>query len=157
PALMEDLVQTAQLRPNDYIVVLPMATSIPEESVAYISEQLSAHTANAITSFNFTQAQANDHDAWIDSVRNARMIYITGGDQNKFMAVVRGTKLYDALHTAYRNGAMISGTSAGAAVMSQLMITGAQKGQQESASFREIATDHVDISEGMGFLTRAII
>ncbi|GAA4778119.1 hypothetical protein GCM10023231_00730 [Olivibacter ginsenosidimutans] len=156
-ALMEDLVQTADLRPSDYIVILPMATSIPEESIAYISGQLSEHCKNPITSFNFTKAQANDKQTWIDSVKNARLIYITGGDQNKFMEVVRGTKLYDAMHEAYRNGATVSGTSAGAAVMSQIMITGAQKGKRETDRFSEIETNNVVTSEGMGFLTRAII
>jgi len=156
-ALMEDLVQTADLRPSDYIVVLPMATSIPEESIAYISGQLLEHCKNPITSFNFTKAQANDNQAWIDSVKNARLIFITGGDQNKFMEVVRGTKLYNAMHEAYRNGATVSGTSAGAAVMSQIMITGAQKGKSETGRFSEIETNSVVTSEGMGFLTGAII
>lgn len=156
-ALMEDLVQTVHLAPSDYMVILPMATSIPEESVAYISGQLSEHCKNPIRSFNFTKAQANDNQAWIDSVKNARLIYITGGDQNKFMEVVRGTKLYHAMHDAYRHGATISGTSAGAAVMSQIMITGAQKGKRDADSFNQIETDNVVTSEGMGFLTRAIV
>lgn len=157
PALMQELVKTANLRPDDYIVVLPMATSVPEESIVYVSSQLSEHCINPITSFNFTKTQADNQQAWIDSVQNARLIYITGGDQNKFMDVVRGTKLYDAMHRAYRNGATVSGTSAGAAVMSQIMITGAQKGKKDTDSFREIKSDYVVTSEGMGYLTNAII
>lgn len=155
--LMEELVQTANLRPTDYIVVLPMATSIPEESIAYISGQLAEHCKNPIASFNFTKAQANDNQAWIDSVKNARLIYITGGDQNKFMEVVRGSKLYEAMHVAHRNGATISGTSAGAAVMSQVMITGAQRGKSETDSFKEVKKSSVVTSDGMGFLANAII
>lgn len=157
PALVKQMVETARLKPSDYIVVLPMATSIPEESVAYISGQLSAVCNNKITSFNFTKAQADNQHAWIDSVKNARFIFITGGDQNKFMDVVRDTKLYEALHQAYRNGATISGTSAGAAVMSQIMITGEEKGKSDKDSFREIKSNSVITSTGMGFLTSAII
>ena len=155
--LLSDLVSTADLRPNDYIVVLPMATSIPEESVAYISEQISAFAKQKIVSFNFDKEQANQKIAWIDSVKNARLIFITGGDQNKFMDVVRGSKLYHALHEAYGNGATISGTSAGAAVMSQIMITGGQKGNMKSESFREIKTDYVEVASGMGFMKNIII
>ncbi|MBE8719249.1 cyanophycinase [Sphingobacterium pedocola] len=157
PALVKDLVETAHLRPNDYIVVLPMATSIPEESVAYISGQLSEFSQHVITSFNFTKEQANNSQSWIDSVQNARLIYITGGDQNKFMDVVQGTKLYDALHLAYRKGATISGTSAGAAVMSQLMITGEQHQKKDGDSFREVKSKNAVTAQGMGFLTNAII
>lgn len=35
-----------------------------------------------------------------------------------------GTKLLDKVYEIYNNGGVISGTSAGAAVMSKLMITG---------------------------------
>lgn len=154
PALMKALVETAKMRSNDYIVLLPMATSIPEESIAFVSSQLSEQCENSITSFNFTKAQANDNQDWIDSVRNARLIYITGGDQNKFMEVVRGTKLYDAMHQAYQNGATISGTSAGAAVMSQIMITGEQR---ENENFKQVKGNSVVTADGMGFLTSAII
>lgn len=154
--LMKELVTTAALSPKDYIVVLPMATSVPVESVASVSKDLSALCNNAITSFNFTKAQANDNKAWIDSVKNARLIYITGGDQNKFMAVVKGSALYTALHEAYNNGATISGTSAGAAVMSEIMITGGEKNKAEG-DFKEITKDNAITSQGMGFLTTAII
>ncbi|WP_114792008.1 cyanophycinase [Niabella yanshanensis] len=157
PAFVKQMVETAKMKPSDYIVVLPMATSIPEESVAYISGQLSVACNNKITSFNFTKAQADNQQSWIDSVKNARFIFITGGDQNKFMAVVRGTKLYEALHQAFRNGSTIAGTSAGAAVMSQIMITGEEKGKSDRDSFREIKSNSVITSSGMGFLTAAII
>ncbi len=40
------------------------------------------------------------------------------------MNIVLHTPVYDAIHTAYANGITIAGTSAGAAVMSEKMITG---------------------------------
>ncbi|WP_409966209.1 Peptidase E [Mycovorax composti] len=156
PQLMKALIETAQLRPTDYIVVLPMATSIPEESVAYFKSQIKNLCGNYITSFNFNREQADHHQAWIDSVRNARLIYITGGDQNKFMKVVYGTRLYDAMHEALRNGATISGTSAGAAVMSQIMITGEER-EDKKGSFKDIKKNNTITSQGMGFITGAII
>lgn len=156
-ALIQDLVKTAQLRAADYIVILPMATSVPEESIANISEQILEFSDHKIVSFNFNKEQANNNVRWIDSVKNARLIYITGGDQNKFMNVVRDTKLYDAMHQAYRNGATFSGTSAGAAVMSEVMITGSQKQESKDDTFREVKADYVGVSSGMGFLKNVII
>lgn len=157
PALVKELVKTANLRSTDYIVILPMATSVPEESIALISAQLSEFCTNPVASFNFTKAQANDNQSWIDSVQHARLIYVTGGDQNKFMDIIGGSKLYEAMHSAYRNGATVSGTSAGAAIMSQIMITGAQKGDSDTGSFREIKGNSAVTSQGVGFLTSAII
>lgn len=157
PELMKELVKTAGFRSNDYIVILPMATGIPEESVAYISGQLSAICKNSITSFNFSKEQANSNQSWIDSVRNARLIYIVGGDQNKFMDVVKGSKLYTAMHQAFANGTTISGTSAGAAVMSEIMITGEERDKSDKDSFREIKKDNAITAQGMGFITSAIV
>lgn len=156
-ALIGEMVETARLGSKDYIVILPMATSVPKESVAYISEQLAEHTDHPIRSFNFTKADANDRADWIDSVRHARLIYMTGGDQSQFMDVVRGSKLYDAMHEAYRNGATVAGTSAGAAVMSERMITGALLEEDGDGTFREIKSNYAVTTEGMGFLTHAII
>lgn len=157
PALLEELIKTANPAVSDYIVILTMATSLPQESLESIRSQLSGHCKNPITGFNFTKVQANDNESWIDSVRNAKLIYIVGGDQNRFMDVVRGSRLYDAMHQAYDNGATISGTSAGAAVMSEIMITGAERDSTDKNSFKEIKKDNVVTSQGMGFINKAII
>ncbi len=45
----------------------------------------------------------------------------------KLTGVLRGTKTEAAIHARYRNGAVIGGTSAGAAVMSEIMITGDER------------------------------
>lgn len=157
PEMLDQLIKTAKLTPSDRVVILPMASGVPVETVRYITTELSARIENPIRSFNFNRDQANEQQNWIDTVRNAKLIYITGGDQNRFMKVVFGTKLYDALHQAYENGATISGTSAGAAVMSQLMITGEEKNKTGKNNFEEIKTDNVIITEGLGFLPNAII
>lgn len=49
-------------------------------------------------------------------------IFFTGGDQLRITSILGGTKVYNALHAAYRTGATIAGTSAGASAMSRTMI-----------------------------------
>ncbi|MCW5915553.1 MAG: cyanophycinase [Chitinophagaceae bacterium] len=156
-ALMQELVNTASLAGNDYIVVLTMASGVPDESYEAVSKQLGTLCKNVVTKFHFTQQEAKDKKAWIDSVANARLIYIVGGDQNRFMDVVRGTPLYEAMHTAFNKGATVAGTSAGAAVMSQIMITGEERDKKDNNNFREIRKGNVITSEGMGFVSKAII
>lgn len=155
--LMRVMVKIAELKTTDYIVVLPMSSSVPEESIAIMQEQLARLCSNPVTGFRFTRNDADNRKEWIDSVRHARIIYISGGDQNRFMDVVRGTALYTAMHEAYSNGSTVAGTSAGAAVMSQVMITGNEKEKPENGSFREVKKDNVITSDGMGFLTSAVI
>lgn len=155
--LMKELIKTADLSDSAYIVVLLMATSVPEQSYKAIYKQLSGLCDNLITGFNFTREAADGDQKKIDSVRKARLIYVVGGNQNRFMEVVYGTRLYKAMHDAYKEGATISGTSAGAAVMSQIMITGEEKDQRDKNAFREIRKDNVVTSQGMGFITGAVI
>ncbi|MGN6533644.1 MAG: cyanophycinase [Ginsengibacter sp.] len=157
PELMKELIITADPAAGDYFVVLTMATSEPEESYEFLYSQLSALCKNKITGFNFTKSQANDQTNWIDSVRHAKLIYIVGGDQNRFMDVVRGSALYHAMHDAYKNGATISGTSAGAAVMSQIMITGEEKDKTDKGGFKDIKKDNAVTAQGMGFIINAIV
>ncbi|MCO5287246.1 MAG: cyanophycinase [Chitinophagaceae bacterium] len=156
-ALMQELLNTASLAGDDYIVVLTMASGVPDESYEAISKQLGTLCKNVVTKFHFTQQEAKDKKAWIDSVANARLIYIVGGDQNRFMDVVRATPLYEAMHTAFNEGATVAGTSAGAAVMSQIMITGEERDKKDNNNFREIKKGNVITSEGMGFVSKAII
>jgi cyanophycinase len=91
-------------------------------------------------------------------LKNARLIYISGGDQSKFMRVVADTEIHDAIHEAFQNGSTIAGTSAGAAVMSKKMITGNEfKHPEYTGEFRTIEADNMELKEGLGLLPNAII
>ncbi len=155
--LMKQLVTTADFGPNDYIIVLPMASAEPDTGFLYVSRQLARHTKAAIRNFNFNQHDANDPQ-WTDSVAGARLIYILGGDQNRFMKSVLNTPVYAAIHAAYKRGATIAGTSAGAAVMSRYMITGRQlRDTVYKETFDKLWDSNIEFDEGLGLLQRTII
>lgn len=155
--LMEALVDAAKLSPKDYIMILPMASTLPEESVEAMVEQLREVTQNKITSINFSKADANTMSL-VDSVRRAKLIYITGGDQNRFMSIVAHTPLFEAIHAAYHHGACIAGTSAGAAIMSETMITGNQlKDSVYRSTFNRLDDENIETAKGMGLIKSAII
>ena len=157
PELIKSLVKTASMKANDYIIVLPMATAEPEASFDAISKQLAQASNNAIGSLNFNSGNVNDKK-WLDSLSGARLIYIVGGDQTKFMQVVVNTPVYQAIHKAYQNGATVAGTSAGAAVMSKQMITGTQlKDTVYKETFNKLWTENIEFEEGLGLLDSAII
>lgn len=157
PELINTLIKTANLRPNDYIVVLPMATAEPEASFEAIKSQLSAAAKNNIYSFNFAGEKVRDQ-SWLDSLAGARLVFITGGDQSRFMKVVLNTPVYGAIHKAYQNGATIAGTSAGAAVMSKHMITGNQLlDTNYRETFNKLRADNIEFESGMGLLDSVII
>jgi cyanophycinase len=74
------------------------------------------------------------------------------------MDVVLNTPVMDAIHAAWKNGAVIAGTSAGAAVMSKTMITGNQlKHQGLESSYPTIEEGNIETKAGLGFLNSVII
>lgn len=157
-ALMKQMVDVSALNAKDYIIVLPMASEIPDTGYKYISAQLKKLTSGiSIRNFNFNKHDVNDKK-WIDSLTGAKLIYILGGDQNRFMKAVLGTPVYTAIHKAYANGATIAGTSAGAAVMSKYMITGKHLIDTTARDgFNKLWDKNIEFSEGLGLLQNTII
>lgn len=156
-ALVERIIQESGLRTGGYCVILPMSSEDPDSSVYYASQQFLKKGITALRGFNFKK----DHTikpTWIDSIRKANLIYITGGDQTRFMNIVSGTEIETAIHDAYKKGCIISGTSAGAAVMSKLMITGNElKHKEYSSTFQTIEPDNIEIKAGLGLLPNVMV
>ena len=137
PSLLKSLVNTADLQPDEYIVILPMSGESPDTSYYYIKSDLQTVCNNYIANFNFTK-ESISKKSWLDSLEKAKLIFITGGDQSRFMNIVWNSPVYASIHKAYKNGATIAGTSAGAAVMSKYMITGNELSDTTyRATFRE--------------------
>lgn len=65
-----------------------------------------------------------DGDVFPNPLTTATGIWMSGGDQSRLTEAYLDTKTLDTIKSLYRGGAVIGGTSAGAAVMSDLMITG---------------------------------
>lgn len=156
--LLKKLVETANLQAKDYIVILPMASEEPDTAFKYINEQLQEVTDKKIFNLNFDSLSVKN-PKMLTLLYGAKLIYISGGDQNRFMKTVLNTKVYDAIHFAYKNGSTIAGTSAGAAVMSKYMITGKQlKGDTTyKATFDKLWKDNIEFEEGLGLLDSVII
>ena len=157
PELIQSLVKTANLTAKDYMVVLPMSSAEPEASYEAIKKQLTAASGNPIGCLNFDASKMQDKK-WVDSLAGAKLIFITGGDQTRFMKVVLNTPVYTAIHKAYQNGSTIAGTSAGAAVMSKYMITGKQLlDTVYKETFNKLWDKNIEFSPGMGLLENTII
>lgn len=155
--LMKQVLAVAELGKKDYIVVLPMSSEEPDSSFIFFKTQMVKLTSNPIVMLNFNK-QTAQNKTLTDSVQKAKLIFISGGDQSRFMAVAHNTPIKTAIQKAYENGSTISGTSAGAAVMSEKMITGNQKLEKEySGTFDNIRYDNLETSEGLGLLKTAVI
>jgi cyanophycinase len=139
-----------------YGLILPMASAEPDSAIFYGKAQFSDQHVNNIFGFNYRSGNINKLS--LDSIANARLIYIAGGDQNRFMEFVSGTPLETAIFRAFTNGSVIAGTSAGAAVLGELMITGNELRYPDySPTFNTIESENLELKPGLGLLQNILI
>jgi cyanophycinase len=155
PEMVQQLIDISGVDSGKYIVVLAFASEDVDTAAYWAMKQFKDKGVESITSFYFKKGEPIDSNK-IDSLVNAGMIYISGGDQSRFMDIVRGTPIAEAIHKAYQRGGVIAGTSAGAAVQSKKMITGNQLRHPEMKGYKTIEPNNIEISEGLGLVTTAI-
>jgi cyanophycinase len=142
---------------NAVIVVFPMASTVPEEVGPEYVKQLKGLGVKDAFYLNITSDQANQ-DSMVAKLANVTGVFYSGGDQVLQTKALLNTKVQKRVHEIYKNGGVIGGTSAGAAVMSKVMITGNELiNKDSSASFFSLTKDNVEIKEGFGFVTKAVI
>jgi cyanophycinase len=143
------------------IAVIPMASGSPESSGQGKVEELVEYGAEAF-SLNLDRAQAESDSATrlLDDVTG---VWFTGGDQIRLTPILSNTPVLDAIRSRYREGAVIGGTSAGAAIMSDSMLTGEQILEGEDTigyhgdQYSRVARNAIRIVPGLGFLDNAIV
>ena len=155
--MVERIIEEAGLRKGGFGIILPMSSEDPDSAVYYANQQFVEKGIVNVYGLNFKKGETYT-PLKLDSIRNAKMIYISGGDQNRFMDVVLGTEIERAIQSAYQNGCLVGGTSAGAAVMSKIMITGNElKHPEYSSTFRNIEEANIETKQGLGLIQNAII
>jgi cyanophycinase len=156
-AVMNAMVDLSGIRDEGYMFVLPMASGVPDSALLWAKEDFGGTGLKNIPGYYFKKGETPPAEK-LDSLRNSRLIFISGGDQSRFMDAVRNTPIFDAIMDAHEKGAVIAGTSAGAAVMSRKMITGNQLRHPDAeGGFTTIEQGNVEIGEGLGLLQNVII
>ena len=139
------------------IVVIPLASGNAKEAGERGEAEFKALGVNKASWLLFTRDEALSGGI-AERLTGATGVYFTGGDQIRVTRVILGTPVHKALLDLYRAGAVIGGTSAGAAIMSKIMITGEELLHKDSSSaFVSILKGNVETVEGLGFLDQVVI
>jgi len=161
-ALVKEFVDLAGGSGKAKIIVFAMASSSGLASGEEKAEDLRKLGATARNVFVNSQ-QANT-DSVAHLLDDATGVWFGGGDQVLLAKALKGTKTEQAIHRRYANGAVIGGTSAGAAVMSAIMITGDERHpggvrpvKDSTESFMTIARDNLIMDAGFGLVTNFIV
>lgn len=156
-SMVERIVKESGLDIDGYGIILPMSSAEPDSAVFYAKGQFTKLGIEKIYGLQFSKDEKLTKSK-LDSIKNAKMIYISGGDQNRFMNIVKGTEIEKSIHEAYQNGSLVGGTSAGAAVMSKIMITGTELKHPDYAStFKNLEDENIETETGLGLITNVII
>ena len=156
-SMVDRIIKESGLDKGGYGIVLPMSSAEPDSAVYYAKGQYTKLGIDNIYGLQFVKDEKLTKTK-LDSIKNAKMIYISGGDQNRFMEVVKGTDIEKFIHNAYDNGSLIGGTSAGAAVMSKIVITGNElKHPDYNATFRNLESENLETEIGLGLIANVII
>lgn len=162
PALVEEFVRLAGGPGKARIVVFAMASSSGATSGEEKARDLRALGADARNVF--VNAQQANTDSVARLLDGATGVWFGGGDQALLARALRGTLTERAIHARYDAGAVVGGTSAGAAVMSAIMITGDERRvggdrppRDSSDGFMTIARENIVTDGGFAFLPDAIV
>jgi cyanophycinase len=159
-ALVQRFVDLAGGAGKARIVVFAMAS---EDGLAGGDEKaedlrkLGAHAINV-----YIDREQASQDSIVHLLDDATGIWFGGGDQSRLTRALSGTRVETAIHERYAAGAVVGGTSAGAAVMSTPMITGDERRPggarpDTTDAFKTIARDNIIISDGFALIQGAIV
>ncbi len=138
------------------IIVIPNAGSEPVKWSKVQVEEFEEFGAQA-DYLLFTRETADD-EANLKKMDWANAVFFLGGDQSDLARDMLGTKLLTKVFDIYNNGGTVGGSSAGAAIMSEVMITGNELINKDSTvSFVTIEKGNVEVKTGFGFLKNAIV
>ncbi len=160
PALVQEFVDLAGGKGKAKIIVFAMASASGRTSGEEKAEGLRKLGAAAQNVW-VNRAQANT-DSIVGLVDDATGVWFGGGDQELLTKALRGTRTEQAIHRRYAAGAVIGGTSAGAAVMSETMLNGEERrpgGERRdtSTAYMTIARENIVTVPGFGLLTNAVV
>jgi len=132
------------------LVVIPTASSVQDDQVASYREVFARLGSRSVEVVNpATRAEAHDAGA-VALLERATGVFMTGGSQLRLSQLLPGTPVGDALHRAHDRGSVVGGTSAGASIMSEFMISMGEEGMTP----RQRASQ---LSAGLGLLPGVVL
>jgi len=104
------------------IEVITTASRVPHELERIYEDAFKKLYVRNVHAINISSNKEANREYNIKRLKGADIIFFTGGDQLRLTSILGGSEFLEAIKTAYKNGAVIAGTSAGAAALSDVMI-----------------------------------
>jgi cyanophycinase len=139
-----------------HIAIIPTASDDPQrsgEGYAKLFRKMGAKEADWL---RVERREDANREPALALLKQASGIYITGGDQGRLVRLLVGTLVMDCIRLRNADGVIVAGTSAGASILSALMMAGGTGvgGNSNGAAARK---GMVDVVAGFGLLQDIII
>lgn len=125
------------------ILILADASAEPREAIESARHWLSEHDLSDVISVDPELPAPEKVAETIKAIEKTGVVWICGGQQSRLAATYAGSGVENALRAMLQRGGTIAGTSAGAAIMSKVMIASGK--------------DQPEISVGWDFLPDGIV
>ena len=107
---------------NGRLLIITVASQLPEEMAADYTAQFKQLGVRNIDVLSIRSRDEAYQDAAVAKVKSAGVVFFTGGDQLRITSQVGDSPVYRCLKELHQKGTTIAGTSAGAAVMPEMML-----------------------------------
>ncbi|WP_319420649.1 cyanophycinase [Pleurocapsa sp. FMAR1] len=132
------------------IAVMTVATSLPGEVGRDYRDLFEKLGADVVDVVDTERREDASYSRNLEIIESATGVFFTGGDQARITEILKDSEIDKLLHQKFDRGLIIAGTSAGAAMMPDIMIV---EGEGETNP----RLDSVILEPGMGFLPQVAI
>ncbi len=130
--------------------VITTASGYPDDVFGEYNKVFSRLGASEVLDIRIRERRDAADKTFVDMIAGSDVIFISGGDQMRLTSIFGGSPALEAIRKRYKQGAVIAGTSAGAACQSTTMVYGGHA----TDSLRKGA---VKMTAGFGLIEGVII
>lgn len=135
--------------PQARLLMITWASGVPEESFEALKKGFGQFPHASIEHAAIRPLNTEKRALFVKQLANATGVFFSGGDQNRIMDVLADDELLKLIREKYAKGTPFGGTSAGAAAMSDPMMTG-------DADLKILDGSKVGVRKGLGLLPNVI-
>ncbi len=132
------------------VAVITTASSIPDDVFPSYERVFTQLGAPAVHKIDVRTREDAMEDGHLDVLHRCGVIFMSGGDQLRLTHILGGSPLLNGMRERLAGGAVVAGTSAGAAAQSTTMI-------YEGAAADALRKGAVKMSAGFGFVEGVVI
>lgn len=135
--------------PRSRILAITWASGVPDESFEALKKGFMERGAATVEHASTRPLDPEKRARFVEQIKSATAVFFSGGDQNRIMDVLADAELLKLIRDKYRSGIPFGGTSAGAAVMSDPMMTG-------DADLKILDGARVGTRKGLGLIPEVV-